>query len=481
MILTLLVVVYVVCVVMLACFATGTIFLLAAYWRHRHDYIATPTIDNLPAVAIQLPIYNERYVVERLLEAVARLDYPHDRLLVQILDDSTDDTSALIADLVVDLRAAGLQIEHIQRGNRAGYKAGALAYGLALLTCEYVAVLDADFVPQPDFLLRTVPHLVTNPRLALVQGRWGHLNSFGNLITIVQTLALDSHFVVEQTGRNRSGWLMNFNGSGGIWRVRAIHDAGGWQDTTLTEDLDLSYRAQLKGWRFLYLPDVVVPGELPPQLAAYKQQQARWAKGGTQCLAMLLPLVWRTPGLTLLQRLMATMHLSQYMNAPLIILILLLTPILLIARADMDIPLGPLGLVGLFPPLMLIVSQQALYHDWQLRTLALPASIMLATGMTWNNSVAVIGGLLGGKTEFKRTPKFANAGNNRYSLRGSRTILVEAALAVYALFGALVALRVYPALVPYLVIYSIAFGAVALWGVGDLVHLRQWARGWSRA
>ncbi|MBZ0289226.1 MAG: glycosyltransferase, partial [Anaerolineae bacterium] len=261
-------VLYVICAVLLTIYAGSELILLITYWRYRNQPTPVPPVKQWPTVVVQLPIYNERYVVGRLLNAVAALDYPRDRLIVQVLDDSSDDTSELAAEHAAALAKTGLNIQHVRRENRTGYKAGALAYGLSLVDSELVVVLDADFVPAPDFLRRTVPYLAADPGLGMVQTRWGHLNPFNNLLTLGQTLALDGHFVVEQTARSRAGWLMSFNGSGGVWRAQCIKDAGGWRDLTLTEDLDLSYRAQLAGWRFLYLPDVVVPGELPPQIAA---------------------------------------------------------------------------------------------------------------------------------------------------------------------------------------------------------------------
>ena len=377
-------------------------------------------------------------------------------------------------ELFAELRAQGLDIQHIRRGNREGYKAGALAYGLTQTDAEFAAVLDADFIAPPDFLMKTIPHLVANPRLAVVQGRWGHLNTDENLLTRGQTLALDGHFVVEQTGRNRSGWLMNFNGSGGIWRVAAIDDAGGWKDNTLTEDLDLSYRAQLKGWEFLYLPDVVVPGELPPLISAYKQQQSRWAKGGSQCFRLLMGPIWTNPNLTWTQRYMATMHLGQYMVHPVIILLVILTPILVYAGKLQDLSLGMLGFAGLGPPLVFIISQQALYTDWRKRLMAFPALLALGTGMAFCNAVAVIGGLIGHKEEFKRTPKYVQQWQgNIYSLGINSTVYFEALLSLYAFVGVYIALREMPEIVPYLLLYAVAFGAVALWGVIDALAIRR--------
>jgi cellulose synthase/poly-beta-1,6-N-acetylglucosamine synthase-like glycosyltransferase len=471
MVLTFLTAIYLICALLLTLYAIGAMILLVTYLRHRNNPIAVQPVSAWPTVAVQLPVYNELYVVDRLLDSVAALDYPRDRFIIQVLDDSTDETSSIVASKVAALQANGLNIQHVRRGTRAGYKAGALAHGLSLLKpmeAEMVAVFDADFVPPQDFLRRTVAPLVQDSSLAMVQARWGHLNSDDNALTMGQMLALDGHFVVEQTARNRAGWLMNFNGTGGVWRVRAIEEAGGWQDCTLTEDLDLSYRAQLKGWRFLYLSDVVVPGELPPHIAAYKQQQARWAKGGTQCMVLLLKPIWTSQRLTLMQRLMGTMHLCQYVVHPLIITMLLLTPLLLITHQLQHLPLGPLGFAGLGPPLIFIVSQRALYTDWRRRLLALPALVALGTGMSWSNASAVVSGLMGRKEEFKRTPKYAaNRRTTKYSLRLNRNIIWEIGLAFYALWGAILALQLAPGFVPYLLIYTFAFGIVGVWGLRE--------------
>jgi cellulose synthase/poly-beta-1,6-N-acetylglucosamine synthase-like glycosyltransferase len=458
---------YVLCALLLTVYAGSEMLLLFMYWRYRDEPNPTPSVKEWPTVVIQLPIYNERHVVERLLNAVAALDYPRQKLLVQVLDDSTDETVDIAAALVESLAADGLNIQHIRRENRAGYKAGAMAYGLTLTDSELVVVLDADFVPAPDFLCRTVPYLAADPGLGMVQTRWGHLNPFSNLLTLGQTLALDGHFVVEQTARSRAGWLMSFNGSGGVWRAQCIRDAGGWRDLTLTEDLDLSYRAQLAGWRFLYLPDVVVPGELPPQIAAYKQQQARWAKGSTQTLAYIFNPLWRS-GFSLSQRIMATLHLCQYIPHPLMVMMLLLTPPLLIAHSLQKLPLGLLGIVGLGPPLVYVISQRSLYPDWKRRILAFPMLVAIGTGIAWSNTQAVFGGLMGNRGEFRRTPKFARAWQGSgYALRFDHNIWIELFLAAYAVWGVILALRTSPALAPYLAVYGFAFGLVALWGLHD--------------
>ncbi len=469
MIITLLIIVYVVCILILTTFAIGSLVLLVTYLFHRHDPIPYTQVTEWPTAAVQLPIYNERYVVERLLKACAELDYPHDKLIIQVLDDSDDDTSPLVAELTEAWRARGINMMHVRRGTRTGYKAGALAHGLTLINSEMVAVLDADFVPPPDFLKRAIAQLVSNPKLAAVQGRWGHINSAENPLTRAATLALDGHFVVEQTARNRAGWLMNFNGSGGVWRVKAIEEAGGWQATTLTEDMDLSYRAQLIGWQFLYLPDLVVPGEIPPQITAYKQQQARWAQGGTQCFRRLIVPVWRSPQLTLMQRIMATMHLSQYIMHPLIVLVILLTPPLLLTHSLEHLNLNLLGLAGLGPPLLYGFSQQALHTDWKRRMFwSLPMLFVIGVGIAWTNSRAVIRGFLNRRDEFRRTPKFAQKlHGNRYALRLNSSTFWELMLCFYAAWGTWTAYRLAPPLTLYLMIYCLAFGIVALWGIHD--------------
>ncbi len=479
MLLDALTLVYIGCALLLAIYAFGAIVLLTTYLRHRTQVPHAQPLTSFPAAAVQLPIYNEAYVIERLIQSVADLDYPLDRLHIQVLDDSTDETTARIAALLPALLARGVQIAHVRRETRQGFKAGALAYGLTLLSpeVEYVAVLDADFVPPRDFLQRTIAFMVDHSDIGMVQARWGHLNTDDNLLTRGQTLALDGHFVVEQTARNRAGWLMNFNGTGGVWRRQAIVEAGGWRDVTLTEDLDLSYRAQLVGWHFLYLPELVVPGELPPRIAAYKQQQARWAKGGTQCMKLLIRPIWTHPHLSLMQRLMATMHVGQYLVHPLIVLMLLVTPLLLATGRMNSLFLGPLGIVALGPPLIFIISQRELHPDWRRRLLALPALIALGTGTAWSNARAVVSGLLNQHEEFKRTPKYANhQHDSQYVVRPNANIYFELFLSAYALGTSLLALSFAPGLAPYLLLYAFAFAIVAYWGLREFLDQRRIVR-----
>lgn len=468
-----LLIVYLLGALMLALYTLGQLALLVQMLRPpRPD--SPPRLHHHPPVTVQLPIYNERYVVERLLQAVANLDYPHERLFIQILDDSTDETSAIIARALHPLRARGLRIEHLRRPERTGYKAGALAYGLTRAQGDYIAIFDADFLPPPDFLQRTIAHLEQAPDVGMVQTRWGHLNASHNVLTRAQRLAVDAHFLIEQGARSRAGWLIPFNGTGGVWRRACIEDAGGWSSATLTEDFDLSYRAQLNGWRASYLPDCVVPSELPPQLASYRQQQARWAMGSTQCLRRLLIPVWRARHLSLATRIMATHHLLQYVPQLLMVGLLALTPPLLLSGRLDAVSLAGLGVVGVLPPLLIALGQWLQPHDerplWQ-RLLAFPVLVMLATGTTYANGRAVWRALLGRQEPFRRTPKFA--GNSHRPTHPYRLLTLpyaETIGALYALFGVVIAWHRLPHLMPYLLIYALAFGGVASWLWYDALH-----------
>ncbi|MFQ6672666.1 MAG: cellulose synthase family protein, partial [Candidatus Tectimicrobiota bacterium] len=317
-----LVVAYLASLTGLFCYGVNCYVLMRLHRRHRSAWAsrAKATMEafwsanhadgHLPRVTVQLPIYNEQYVVDRLIKSVAALDYPHHLLEIQVLDDSTDETTPLVASLVAHYRARGLDIHHLHRTNRVGYKAGALAEGLRVSRGEFIAIFDADFTPPKDFLLRTIPFF-EDDRVGLIQTRWGHINRDYSLLTQVQAIGIDGHFGVEQGARAWSGLLMNFNGTAGIWRCQAIEEAGGWLERTLTEDLDLSYRAQLQGWKMVYLPEVVCPAELPVQLQGFKTQQRRWAKGSIQTAKFLLPSIWRS-SLPLFTKVQASLHLTHY-------------------------------------------------------------------------------------------------------------------------------------------------------------------------
>lgn len=468
---------YVVAAVGLAIFSCSLFVLLGLWAWHRRRAMLLPSIDEaaLPEVLVQLPIYNEADVVERLLAAVAALDYPADRLMIQVLDDSDDETAERVAACVRQQRQRGISMVHVRRSERTGYKAGALAHGLVLSSAPFIAIFDADFVPQPDFLRRTVPHFMTDERVGIVQARWAHLNAGQNLMTRSQAMSIDGHFVIEQTARSRGGLLVSFNGTGGLWRRACLEAAGGWSHATVSEDLDLSYRVQMCGWRLLYLPDVTVPAELPPQVAAYKRQQFRWAKGTTQNLLRHLPALWRSPRLTLVQKGMGTLHLAQYLPQPLIVLLTLLTPILMVYGLLQTLPLAPLGVTGLAAPLMYVLSQQALYRDWPRRLLAFPVLLAIGSGVSINNTVGVIEALLRRPSVFKRTPKFARANwkHSRYALRPEWTLFLEMGMVVYTAVGGLAALRLMPGIAPFLFAQTYGFGAVVVWSVMEWWQIRR--------
>jgi cellulose synthase/poly-beta-1,6-N-acetylglucosamine synthase-like glycosyltransferase len=467
--------IYALCAFSLGLYTAGQAILLWRYWQTRRAKTATPPLKAVPHVTVQLPLYNEANVAGRLIDAIAAFDYPRDKLLIQVLDDSNDLTVQLVARKLAALEARGVPAQHIRRADRAGFKAGALAEGLLHSDSEYIAIFDADFLPPPDFLRRTLPYLLADPSIGIVQSRWGHRNAGENSLTRAQRLSIDTHFVVEQAARNRSGWLIPFNGTGGLWRRSCLEAAGGWSSDTLTEDLDLSYRAQLAGWRSQFLPDVEVPGEIPPQLAAYKQQQARWATGSTQCLLKLArPIV--SSRLKLAQKIMAIQHLCQYLPQPLMLLMLLLTPPLLLAGGLGDMSLAPLGIIGLAPPLMYVAGQMQLYDNRGALSAitAFPALLFIGTGLSLSNSLAVAAALLGAKPPFRRTPKFERDWKlSAYALSADITLWLELALMGYALWAASLAWALGRELCVYLLIYALSLASVVVWSLREGWILRH--------
>jgi cellulose synthase/poly-beta-1,6-N-acetylglucosamine synthase-like glycosyltransferase len=421
-------------------------------------------------VTVQLPIYNEKYVVRRAIDAVAALDWPRDRLQIQVLDDSTDETRAIARAQVERIRQQGIEISHTHRTQRGGFKAGALNEAMPSARGDYVAVFDADFVPPPSFLKETVPHLVADPGLGFVQARWGHLNDRFSPLTLAQAVALDGHFAVEHTARDRAGLLTNFSGTGGVWRKRCIEECGGWDARMLTEDVDLSYRAQLAGWRGRTLPDVMAPAELPVQLAAFKRQQYRWAKGNTQCLLKQGGAVLRAP-LSWFARIQALVHLSYYLAHPLMLVVMWVTlPLIWYGLLDRW-ALAFLSLATLGPPLLYAVGQRSLYSDWWRRLKALPVLICLGTGLALNSTVAAVEAVLGIESAFERTPKFqieGKSGNWRrgpYALSTGRLIWGEILLTIYAILTVYAALaRGNAQAVPFLLLYVAGFGYVSIVG-----------------
>ena len=393
------------------------------YFRNRNNEahslhpVARFPDDNLPSVTIQLPIFNEQFVVDRLIDACCRIEYPRDRFEIQVLDDSTDETQEVAAGIVARY-AAGIDelgpqpIHYIHRTDRSGYKAGALEHGLQSARGDLVAIFDADFVPSPDWLMRVVHHFA-EPGIGMVQTRWTHLNRDYSFLTQVEAILLDGHFVLEHGGRSRAGVFFNFNGTAGMWRREAIAEAGGWQHDTLTEDTDLSYRAQLKGWKFKYLQDVECPAELPIEMTAFKTQQARWAKGLIQVAKKSLPNILRS-NISAHQKLEAWYHLTANVSYPLmIILSTLLMPAMIIRSWQ-----GPLQMLLIDLPLFMastmsvstfyLVSQKELHpKTWYKTFLYVPFLMSLGVGLTITNTKAVLEALFGIKSAFARTPKYA--------------------------------------------------------------------------
>ncbi|MFZ1752768.1 MAG: glycosyltransferase [Caldilineaceae bacterium] len=440
-----------------------------------------PLPDNPPQVTIQLPVYNERHVVVRLLEACARFEYPSDRLQIQLLDDSTDQTTGILERQVEKWQARGVNVVLVHRGQRTGYKAGALKDALAGATGEFIAIFDADFVPPSDFLARSIPHFLGagQEQIGFVQARWDHLNRDYSVLTRCQALALDGHFVVEQAARQAAGYPFGFNGSGGVWRRACIEDpaVGGWQADTLCEDLDLSYRAQLAGWQPLFLPGLAAPAEIPPQLLAFKRQQFRWAKGSVQTLMKLGGPVWRS-GWTLPARLAGLFHLGNYLIHPLLLLLLLISPLLLLLGVDPFGPLAWLSLASIGPPLLYAVAQSRLSPRLWLRRFAyLPVLTLLGMGLCLNNTLAVWQALTNRAGPFLRTPKFhvqARADSwqqSSYALPLDPVVLGEAVLALYGLGGVLLALahgKWWSAV--FLFLYAAGFGLMVGMGVSQSAH-----------
>ncbi|ATB49877.1 cellulose synthase family protein [Corallococcus macrosporus] len=439
------------------------------YYRHKFK-LPTPkgALTTLPKVTIQLPIFNEMYVVERLVESVCRIDYPRDLLEIQVLDDSTDETCGIARACVERMRQRGHDIVYIHRVNRQGFKAGALENGLKLAKGQFVAVFDADFVPSPDFLMRTVPFF-SDDKVGMVQVRWGHLNREFSLLTQAQSIFLDGHFIIEHTARNRAGCFFNFNGTAGIWRRDTISDAGGWQHDTLTEDLDLSYRAQLKGWQFVFLPEVISPAEVPVDMNAFKSQQHRWAKGSIQTAKKLLPTILKSD-LPLVVKREAFFHLTNNMAYLLMVLLSVLMPISMVVRFQH----GLYGTLFLDLPFFLTATASVCFFyvaaqrergakGWE-RVKYLPFLMSLGIGMAISNAKAVAEALLNQQSGFARTPKTGAEGKKavvvKKAYRGSKSLLplVELLFAAYftgALWFAIDA-RIYTS-VPFIVLFLAGF------------------------
>jgi cellulose synthase/poly-beta-1,6-N-acetylglucosamine synthase-like glycosyltransferase len=467
---TLILVLYFFVLSILAIYGWHRYYLVYLYMKHKGNSPAPlPDPEVLPVVTVQLPIFNEMYVADRLINAVCEMDYPRELLEIQVLDDSTDETTE-ISELAVRRHAArGFNIQYLHRVNRRGYKAGALEAGLQMASGRYIAIFDADFIPPTDFLKRTLPYFERDDKVGMVQARWGHINEDYSLLTKIQAILLDAHFVLEHGGRNRAGCFFNFNGTAGVWRREAIESAGGWQHDTLTEDLDLSYRAQLAGWRFVFLPHVVSPAEVPVEMNSFKSQQHRWAKGSIQTCLKLMPRILRSKQ-PLAVKAEAFFHLSANFNYPLMtVLSVLMFPAMWVrydtGRTEMlliDLPMflaATMSVANFY-----IVSQRELHSDWRQRLKYLPFLMSIGIGLCVNNTKAVLEALFGKPSEFARTPKYGIERQSdewmgkKYHQSVGIQPFIELALGLYftgTVFYAL-ANQIYMTL-PFLMLFQIGF------------------------
>jgi cellulose synthase/poly-beta-1,6-N-acetylglucosamine synthase-like glycosyltransferase len=442
--------------------------------KSQREVMAQGLID-WPMVTVQVPVYNEANVIERVIDAVAQLDYPREKLSLQILDDSNDATGDLIDERIQwwKNKKQDLKLSAIRRSTRAGYKAGALSEAHEQVEGEFVALFDADFVPQPDFLKKSLPFMVKDPSLGFLQARWGHLNREASWMTKVQAIGIDGHFMVEQSARCWNNLYLNFNGTAGLWRKNAIEEAGGWSWDTLTEDMDLSYRVQLVGWKAEYLPELVVPAEIPGDLPAFKSQQFRWAKGSIQCAKKILPLVWAKDGLSW-RFIQAFFHMTHYAIHPMMVMMALLSwPVL---GAWEGWPSGwSLGLLLALLFSMFSTNTLYLFSQWKAgthslkRILELPLLMILGVGVALNNSKAVLEALLGKSSEFIRTPKAGEAPILDYVAKVPKWVLFELLLGVYC--GALWLQRLSDMswFSPFVLIYALGFLLVGLSGLKSLL------------
>lgn len=452
-------VVYVITSLLLFIFGLNLIVFSARVSRrgiHKGEDTKTPRVPDskLPLVTVQLPVYNELYVSERIIDAAANFDYPKDRFEIQVLDDSTDETSIIVANAVARAAEQGVTISHVQRVDRVGYKAGALAEGMKTATGEYIAIFDADFVPQPEFLRTALPHFDADD-VAFVQARWGHVNREYSWLTRLQALAIDGHFLVEQSGRGEAGYWFNFNGTAGVWRAEAINDAGGWKADTLTEDLDLSYRAHLRGWTARFIEDLVVPAEVPAQLTGFRRQQHRWARGSLECAYRLLPKVWRS-GESFMTRVQASLHLCAYFIQLLLLLLLLIYP--LVVLASMEYPqfstifgIGYIfAMTSIAPTVFFVTGSRQGGRSWVRDIPHIIAITAFGAGLMVNTARAALQIFTQRNPAFERTAKFGLEQEQtedtswtlkRYQLAPDRIVFFEIALGTYAVFAATLAWR----------------------------------------
>ncbi len=462
---------YSVIFLVLCAFGMHRYYLVSLYKKYRNR---TPKpkgkMNKLPIITVQLPIYNEMYVVERLISSVCMIDYPKEFLEIQVLDDSIDETVEIARECVSKYRNLGYDIHYIHRENRKGFKAGALEEGLKFARGEFIAIFDADFLPSENFLKRTIDFF-TDDKVGMVQVKWGHVNLDYSCLTKTQAILLDGHFMVEQTSRFRAGRFFNFNGTGGVLRRSCIESAGGWQHDTLTEDLDLSYRAQLLGWKFIYLNDVVANAELPVDINAFKSQQYRWAKGAIQTAKKLLPRIFQRRDLPLSIRIEALFHLlGNFSYLLLFFLILLMLPIVyfwhflewkkLAFIAVFTIAAGTVGIIRFY----VFTLKEVHGKNWKRYAGYIPLAISLGTGIAINNSKAVVEALLGRSSEFKRTPKFSVVSgrekwhSKKYVSPKEAVVIFEFLVGLLFVFKTFYAISTgYFGLIPFFLIFQVGF------------------------
>jgi cellulose synthase/poly-beta-1,6-N-acetylglucosamine synthase-like glycosyltransferase len=476
-----LVCVYLLTLAILAVYGMYRYVQIFIYYRHHHKaHVPAGKFTELPHITIQLPMFNEMYVAQRVIEGACHIDWPRDRTQIQVLDDSTDESAEIARACVERMRRLGHNITYIHRTNRRGYKAGALADAMPEVTGEFIVIFDADFVPTRDMVRRSIDFFV-DPNVGCVQTRWDHMNRNQSLLTRAQAIFLDGHFMVEHVARNRSGRFINFNGTAGIWRKKAIDDAGGWQHDTLTEDMDLSFRAQLRGWQFVFLPEVLAPAELPPEMVSFKHQQHRWTKGQVQTSIKLLPSILKAP-LPLYIKIEALFHLTcTAVYIPAIILSLILFPVWNVDPELFRSPgkLIPLAIASFFGLLtcsagsFYMLSQKAVGRSTFTTMLMVPLLMALGMGIAVINAVAVIEGLFGSRdTEFVRTPKYGSAAGSKawkkragtFKVKRSIVPVIELIFGIYMAACATLALVTHSATgtVPFLIIFSAGYLYVGL-------------------
>jgi cellulose synthase/poly-beta-1,6-N-acetylglucosamine synthase-like glycosyltransferase len=451
--------------------------LVFLYYRHR-DNKPTPAGEfaELPHVTIQLPMFNESTVARRIIEKTCEIDYPREKLQIQVLDDSTDDTVEIASKAVEEARAKGFDVEYIHRTDRGGFKAGALTNGLKTAKGEFVSIFDADFVPEKDCLRKSIQYF-TDPKVCVVQTRWEHLNRHDSLLTRSQAIILDGHFIIEHVARNRSERFMSFNGTAGTWRRSAIDDAGGWEHDTLTEDLDLSYRAQMKGWKFVFLPELIAPAELPPEMNAFKAQQFRWTKGGAQVALKLLPKVMRSTA-PLKVKVEAFFHLTSCtMHMYMLLMVLMLFPAVWlrlqsgeetsIARVMFD--MSVFSMATLSAMAFYMAGQRELFGDWKSALKYLPALMAIGAGLCVSNTKAIIEAFFGKQSEFVRTPKYGagrGVSSEKPPARRKRKLLpyVELLMGLYMVFCGVLSVvdPRYMLATPFLVLFAFGFFYVSV-------------------